>query len=109
MNGYTIDPQALRQAASALDAAGERLASEWSALVGTVQGMGEPWGGDDIGMLIGISYQAVQGVADESFTSAAEDLSGFADKLTTVADNHERNERETAADITSISVPSSGR
>jgi hypothetical protein len=109
VNGYSIDPQSLRQAASALDAAGERLTSEWNGLVGTVEGMGEPWGGGDIGTLIGISYQAVQSVADESFTSAAEDLSGFADKLTAVADNHERNERETTADISSISVPSSGR
>jgi uncharacterized protein YukE len=109
VNGYEIDPTALRQAAKSLGVVGEQLSSQWNALMSTVQGMGEPWGGDDIGMLIGMSYLAVQDVANESYTSAAQDLAGYAEKLTAVADNHERNEQESAAAISAISVPSADR
>ncbi|MFC9973746.1 WXG100 family type VII secretion target [Spirillospora sp. NPDC127200] len=103
-NRSTITPESLRSAAKGLSAAGERLGQEWSNLKSTVQGMGQPWGGDDIGMLIGESYTAVEAQADESFTGAAEDLSAFGEKLTTMADNHEKAQEQMVGEINSVSA-----
>ncbi|KAB2347847.1 WXG100 family type VII secretion target [Actinomadura rudentiformis] len=107
-NGYTIQPQTLRTAASGLTDAGDRLSQEWSSLLSTVQGMGAPWGGDDIGMLIGTSYTAIQEQANESFTGAAEDMTAFAEKLTAVADNYEKAEQQMVGEVTSVSAALNG-
>ncbi|MDL4772861.1 WXG100 family type VII secretion target [Actinomadura xylanilytica] len=107
-DGYTVQPQTLRAAASGLASAGERLAAEWRNLVSGVEGMGAPWGGDDIGMLIGESYTAVQTKAGESFSGAAEDLAALGEKLMEMADNHERAEEEMVGEITSISTALNG-
>ncbi|GLW65269.1 hypothetical protein Arub01_35130 [Actinomadura rubrobrunea] len=107
-NGYAIRPETVRQAAKELTAAGDRLAQEWQSLVGTVEGMGAPWGNDDIGMLIGESYLAIQETANESFTGAADDLRAFGEKLTLVADNHEKAEQEMVGNINSISAALNG-
>src|SRR5512139_2826207 len=101
--GYSIQPETLRKAASELQAAGDELSSLWDNLVALVQGMGEPWGGDDIGMLIGTSYMSVQEAADDSYGGAAEDMAAMAESLTAMADNHEAAEQEMAADVSSIS------
>ncbi|MFC6880079.1 MULTISPECIES: WXG100 family type VII secretion target [Actinomadura] len=103
-DGYTIRPDTLRSASSGLKAAGERLSSEWKDLVAKVEGMGQPWGGDDIGMLIGESYNAIQEQADESFTGAAEDMAAYSEKLKAMADNYEKAEEKMVGEITSVSA-----
>ncbi|WP_019632904.1 WXG100 family type VII secretion target [Actinomadura atramentaria] len=107
-NGYTVQPETLRAAGRELSAAGDRLAQEWSALKSTVEGMGQPWGGDDIGSIIGESYAAIEEQADESFGGAAEDLSAFGEKLAAMADNHENAEQAMVGDITSVSAALNG-
>lgn len=102
--GYEIEPRTLRTAAAELQRAGEQLAEQWTALKATVAGMGQPWGGDDIGMLIGMSYTAVEATADESYTGAADDLTRYAEKLEAVADNHEKAEQQNVAEVKSISA-----
>jgi hypothetical protein len=57
-----------------------------------VSGFGEPWGGDEIGMLIGTAHGAVFQAAVECFTDNARELAGHAEGLQRVADNHERTE-----------------
>ncbi|TMR02437.1 PE domain-containing protein [Actinomadura soli] len=108
VNGYEVQPDTLRSAAKGLAEAGDQLDQEWSNLKSTVQGMGEPWGADDIGMLIGESYKAIEGQADESFTGAAEDLSGYGEKLTALADNHEKAEQKMVGEVSSISAALNG-
>ncbi|MEU5876587.1 PE domain-containing protein [Spirillospora sp. NPDC047279] len=107
-DGYTIQPETIRSAASGLSDAGDRLSQEWTTLVSTVEGMGAPWGGDDIGMLIGESYTAIQAQADESFTGAAADMGAFADKLIAVADNYEKAEQQMVGEVTSVSAALNG-
>ncbi|MEV5828741.1 hypothetical protein AB0L25_24585 [Spirillospora sp. NPDC052242] len=108
VNGYEVRPETLRSAAKALSAAGDRLNQEWSGLKSTVQGMGQPWGADDIGMLIGESYTAIEAQADESFAGSAEELSGYGEKLIAMADNHEKAEQQMVGEVTSISAALNG-
>jgi hypothetical protein len=105
---YAIEPATLRKAVSGLEAASAELSTQWANLMTTVNGMGAPWGGDDIGMLIGESYLAIQAVANESFTGAAEDMTEFCEKLTTMADNHERAEQEMMTEVSSVSAMLNG-
>jgi uncharacterized protein YukE len=107
-NGYEIRPETLRTAANGLKDSGDRLTQEWSNLLSTVEGMGDPFGGDDIGMIIGESYYAVQDQADESFSGAAEDLGALAEKLVTMADNHEKAEQQMAGDVNAVSTALNG-
>jgi uncharacterized protein YukE len=107
-NKYTVQPETLRDAGRELSAAGDRLNEQWTALKSTVDGMGQPWGGDDIGMIIGESYTAIQDQADESFSGAAEDLAAFGEKLAAMADNHEKAEESMVGEINSVSAALNG-
>jgi citrate lyase beta subunit len=60
-NQYAIEPATLRRAATGLGAASEELSTQWTNLLATVNGMGAPWGGDDIGMLIDQAVGALLG------------------------------------------------
>ncbi|WP_018653678.1 hypothetical protein [Actinomadura flavalba] len=107
-NGYEVRPETLRSAGQSLGQVGDRLKQEWTNLRSSVEGMGEPWGADDIGMLIGESYKAIHEQADESFTGAADDLTAFGDKLVQMADNHEKAEKEMVGEVNSITAALNG-
>jgi hypothetical protein len=99
-----VHTSSLRTAASGIRSAADQLSEKWSALLGTASGMGSPWGNDDIGMLIGTSYSAVQDAADESYTSAAKDLHGFAEGLITMAGRYDEGEEQATGAVESVQV-----
>ncbi|ACY96378.1 MULTISPECIES: WXG100 family type VII secretion target [Thermomonospora] len=102
MSDYRIQAQSMRTAASELERAGERLAEQWKAMLAAVQGMGEPWGSDDIGMLIGMSYKAIEAQADESLTGVAEELGAMAEGLRRAADNHQKAEEKNIKAVSTV-------
>lgn len=86
------DPEALRQSGSDLSDIGGRMESTWQGLKDESDGMGDPFGDDMVGGLIGAAYQAVMQVADESFVTGAMDFLGFGDGLNTAGEVHSANE-----------------
>jgi uncharacterized protein YukE len=99
---YRIQAQSMRTAAGELQNTGQRLSEQWKAMLSTVRGMGEPWGGDDIGMLIGMSYKEIESQADESLSGVAEELGGIADGLRKAADTHEDAEEKSITAVSSV-------
>ncbi|GAA1850149.1 hypothetical protein [Actinomadura bangladeshensis] len=90
--GFEVSPDRIKAAASQLRAAADDLADAAKSFQAEVSGFGEPWGGDDIGMVIGLAHGAIFQAAVECFTDNAKELSGHAEGLTRVADNHVRTE-----------------
>ncbi|TNY36682.1 WXG100 family type VII secretion target [Thermomonospora catenispora] len=102
MSDYRIQAQSMRTAAGELERAAERLAEQWKAMLATVRGMGEPWGSDDIGVLIGTSYQAVEAQADESLTGVSRELGSMAEGLRQAADNHQKAEEKSTETVSKV-------
>lgn len=92
MAGFAAVPENLRDSASLMRSASEALTSAWQALDSKVTGMGDIFGDDDVGGLIGMSYQAAHDIAAENMTSVIEALGGFGEGLDGMAAGYEENE-----------------
>ena len=74
MNGFTIDPQRLSASGSALQSVASRLAAELASFRSELAGFGAPWGGDDIGSLIGAAHDEVSSWAFECYQDALDEM-----------------------------------
>jgi hypothetical protein len=94
-----VTQEDLRKAAGLLGQAIDGMDGDLSAFEGELGGFGRPWGGDEIGMLIGACYQGAYDMAMECFTTNLDELDGFAEDLETMADNYQG-----AEDLSEIEV-----
>jgi hypothetical protein len=102
MTGFTVDPESLRGSAGSLDQVVDRLADALAEFEGTVQALGEPWGADDIGTLIGELYHGIHDLAMGCFEGNGEVLGQFAEGLHTMADTFDEVEQEIDAGLRRI-------
>jgi hypothetical protein len=86
----------LRDSGKGISKQGEQVQDEWGKLKSTSEGKGDIFGDDDVGGLIGMAYQTVFGLADEAFTTAADDFTAFGDALNKAGDRHEETEKNHA-------------
>ena len=93
VNEMKANSPALRQSGQGLSEAADRLLTEWQRLQADVQGMGDPFGDDMVGGLIGASYSAAQEAADETYQSAAGHLQDFGAGLGAMADVYDVTEQ----------------
>jgi hypothetical protein len=91
---YTDD---LRRSGADLARVAEDLGNRFQGLMNGVSGLGAAFGNDDIGMIISESYNAVQQIAQESFTSIMESLQDFGTGLHRLAEDFERTEQDNVA------------
>jgi hypothetical protein len=89
-----VDTDTLRSGGAALEQCGARLNEAWSAFSGSVRAMGDIFGDDDVGSIIGTSYEAAHSIAEAAFTSSAERFGEFGQALAAAADRHDANERQ---------------
>jgi hypothetical protein len=92
-NELEFDTTSLRGAGTGLTGAAERLQQQWEALKSTVEGMGELFGDDMVGSLIGMTYGIAQEMADESFTSAIGELQFYGEGLGIMAEAYEQTDQ----------------
>jgi uncharacterized protein YukE len=92
-NQMRANSPSLRQSGQGLSETADRLLSEWQRLQADVQGMGDPFGDDMVGGLIGASYSAAQEAAGETYQSAAGHLQDFGAGLGTMADLYDETEQ----------------
>ncbi|WP_433119998.1 WXG100 family type VII secretion target [Micromonospora sp. CA-246542] len=102
MAGFEVDPESLRGSAESLDQVVDRLADALSEFESTVQSLGEPWGSDDIGTLIGELYTGIHDLAMSCFEGNGEVLGQFAQGLHTMADTFEEVDQEIDAGLRRI-------
>lgn len=98
-DGFRVDPDRLAAAADALNTVADRLVGEIQQLQGQLSGYGEPWGGDEIGMLIGATYDAVTEYTFDTLDEVIEDLYGDVDGLYRMAGIYQRAEDSTTDDF----------
>lgn len=96
MPSFDIDPESMRQAADQLDAAKEEVQGLLDQFTGALEQFADAFGGDEIGMLVGIAHQACTDALTECFSTNIEDLTDYAQSLREMADNHQAADDETA-------------
>ncbi|MGW0227624.1 hypothetical protein ACWDWO_04875 [Actinopolymorpha singaporensis] len=87
----------LNRASGDLDKAAQDLARELKGIKAELAAFGEPWGGDEIGMLIGVTHQAVSEFAFDQLDGILGDLTAHSEAANHVArtarDNEEGGEQ----------------
>jgi hypothetical protein len=96
VSGFEVQPAALRAGGEQVIDAAERFIGQLESFEAEMAGYGEPWGGDDIGSLIGVVYTGVSAWVLDCIGVAAEEIGAAGSDLTLMADNYERVEQESA-------------
>jgi uncharacterized protein YukE len=94
--GFDIDPDSMRQAADQLDAAKDEVQGLLDQFTGALEQFADAFGGDEIGMLVGIAHQACTDALTECFTTNIVELTDYAQCVREMADNHQATDDETA-------------
>ena len=94
--------ESLRGGGKDLTGLGDDVSTAWEKLRGTSDGMGDVFGDDLVGGLIGAAYAAIFELANETFTSASDDFNAFGERLGLVGDNNEENEQNQAKLLSQI-------
>lgn len=88
MSGFELDLEGMRAGGSGLQASADQLAAAVSGFQGQLAGFGQPWGGDDIGSLIGAAYTEIAqyvfdclGMSADEIASAGADVMRTADEF----------------------------
>jgi uncharacterized protein YukE len=93
---FDIDPDSMRQAADQLDVAKDEVQGLLDQFTGALEQFSDAFGGDEIGMLVGIAHQACTDALTECFSTNIEDLTDYAQSLREMADGHQAADDETA-------------
>ncbi|MEU5155329.1 hypothetical protein [Glycomyces sp. NPDC021274] len=96
MPSFDIDPETFRQAADQLDAAKDEVQGLLDQFTGALEQFADAFGGDEIGMLVGIAHQACTDALTECFSTNIEELADYAQCVREMADNHQATDDETA-------------
>lgn len=99
-----VSADTLRGGAEGLRSVADDFSSSWSSFTAAVDSMGDIFGDDDIGGLIGVSHQLAQQIAGEAFGSVTDALTACAEGLSTMADAHEGNEADSQSLFTGTEV-----
>ncbi|MQM27102.1 WXG100 family type VII secretion target [Glycomyces albidus] len=89
MRDLHLDFESMRQAADQLDAAKEEVQELLDQFTGALEQFADAFGGDEIGMLVGIAHQACVDALTGCFTTNIEDLADYAQCVREMADDHE--------------------
>lgn len=88
-----VDPDTLRRGGAGLSQVATALAGRWKQFATEVQGMGDIFGTDPVGGLIGASHQAAMQTAAKSLGTVAQALADFGAGLSTMADAYDQTEQ----------------
>jgi hypothetical protein len=102
MSDMEIDAAGMRRSGGDLKAAAQRLEAAWNEHERQVQGMGEPWGNDDIGQLIGISYLVIHEIAQETFNSVIDGMKDHGEGAHAMADTYQDSDDKTDEKVRSV-------
>ncbi|MFC8296754.1 WXG100 family type VII secretion target [Micromonospora orduensis] len=92
MKPLDVDPELLRQTGGELDSAAERMDALLQQVSGQLATVGEVWGGDDLGFLIGECFGGAFELAVDCFEANTDALEEYADRLRGMAEAYERVE-----------------
>lgn len=93
----SVNPDGLRTAKSSINGSKEDLAAAIESFKADVAALGDPFGGDLIGMIVGTAHQVCMDVAAECFDSALGAVDYCTEKLGSMADSYDTTENDIAA------------
>lgn len=102
MSGKEIDLDSLRTAGEGLQEVSRRFQTELQVLIAELSAFGTPWGGDEIGSLIGAACEEVTAYAIECFSEAIEELGVVGVDLSLMAHRYEQTETALSGQFTDI-------
>jgi uncharacterized protein YukE len=102
MAGFSVDVTALRRAAAEMQAAADQLDDVVGQFAQGLGGVGDPWGTDTLGTLIGGGYVAIEGLALQTYDSVVAAFDDAAEGLTAMADNYAATEEGISSGFTSL-------
>lgn len=88
MAGIHVVPDTLTGSAKLLRDAGTDFGEKLAAFQAELAAFGEPWGGDDLGSLVGIAYGVVSEFAFECYSEALEELDLAGGDVDVMADRY---------------------
>jgi uncharacterized protein YukE len=96
MKPLEVDPDSYRRAKLNIGQSNEDTDAALSTFVSELESYGEPWGNDDLGSLIGMSYQGIFAVAMDCFATNLDVIDNYAERLGNAADDYERTDQASA-------------
>lgn len=108
MNPVEVATEKLRQAARQLTITGEDTDSVLDSFASQVEGFGQPWGDDMLGMAIGTIYQAAMQLMLGTIGSNLDTIDGLAQRLGLAAENYDLTDEDAASQLQSIQIPDVG-
>lgn len=96
MTDVDVDPDNLRQAKLNIGNSTQETDAALTSFVNELNGFGEPWGNDDLGSLIGLSYQGIFAAAMDCFASNLDVVDDYAELLGSAADELQRTDQASA-------------
>lgn len=100
--GIQVDPELIRAAARQLAAVAEDFSEAVNRFTTELEGYGTPWGGDDLGVLIGVAHDAVFDAALDCFDDNADAVRVYAESLSAMADGYDKVEDSNTQSFTSL-------
>jgi hypothetical protein len=91
-DGVEISPARLRASGGTLANVAARFDAELRALQADLAAFGQPWGGDEIGLLIGAAHEEVARFAFECYASVRDELGLMGLDLAEMAEAYEKAE-----------------
>jgi uncharacterized protein YukE len=88
-DGFSVNSESLRRSAQNLRSATDELLSHLDTFTAVLNEVGDPWGFDTLGMLIGGGYAAAERLGLETFDSIVDSLDDYADRLDMMADSYD--------------------
>ncbi|WP_035705108.1 WXG100 family type VII secretion target [Glycomyces tenuis] len=94
MSGFEVEPETMRQSADELDVAKDEVQAMLDQFIGMVEQYADAFGGDTIGSLVGVGHQLCVDKFTECLTANIEDLTGLAQAVREMGDDHETADGE---------------
>jgi hypothetical protein len=98
-DGLAIDPDSIDRAADDLQSVADRLDQLLDQFAGQLNGVGDPWGTDMLGMLIGGGYVAIESLALKTYESVVASFDNDAEALAGMAESFREVEQGNRDDL----------
>lgn len=92
MSGFEVDPESLRATDERIGSVFEAALSDFQRMETELGASDAPWGGDDLGMLIGEIYQGAYAMAMNCLYSNLDTMGAYSVRLATVAEAYDATE-----------------
>ncbi len=105
MNEISLDTASLRRAQALIGGSTQETDTALGAFIAELEGFGQPWGDDELGTLIGLSYQGIFEVAMDCFACNLDLIDEYATQLGDAAGDIDDTDAQQAHVLDQIDLP----